>query len=267
LLDSLSVNGSDLLTLRWTWHGNLHDTKINKAGKALVDVSRIPMTSFDLDHSDPHRPVRDYCSESGLWIENVDSPLVVHHYVGTYEQWAFRLDPRGVRTRDRFDTYARLNVSQDTTISHWLGDFVADVGIERARRLLSGAGRVEALSPTTFSSVLSDEAYDYLKFSNVTPTALFVVVIANFEEVASVSRFFACFFHGWRSIDEERSTRRKGDKKPIHHDIIIIVVIGSIAFWFSNRIGSSTCGLPPRPLRPVSATATAPRRGPPFYER
>lgn len=167
LLEGLSINASELLTLRWIWHGPLHDIQVNKAGKALVDVAKIPFTSFEIEQSDPHRPVRDYCSQDGVWIKNVNSPLVVHHYVGTFQQWSFRLDPRGVRSVENFEAYSTLNVSQDNSISDWVEAFVAEMGMVRARALLTGAGRIETLLQPK-SLILSDEAYDYLKVTNVT---------------------------------------------------------------------------------------------------
>jgi hypothetical protein len=148
-LDSIHASARDFMTLRWQWHGPLPlATTPNKTpGKAIVDVSRIPYSTLDFTHmGDPHRPVRDCCDERDVWIFPVDSPLIVHHYVGRYDQWSFRNDPRKHgddgqrRTRRQFEGFLRtLNATKDDSITGWLGDFVQQMdGPEEARWLMEG---------------------------------------------------------------------------------------------------------------------------------
>ncbi|KAL3906211.1 MAG: hypothetical protein SGILL_009361 [Bacillariaceae sp.] len=152
-LASIHASRTDFMTLRWQWPGSLQTTP-NKTmpGKTIVDVSRIPYSTLDFTHiGDPHRPVREYCTKEDVWIANTDSLLVVHHYIGRFDQWSFRSDPRKQtleqrRTRQQFDQYmGTLNVTRDNSIEKgkWLSKFVRDVGGPgEAQKLLEGVGKV-----------------------------------------------------------------------------------------------------------------------------
>jgi hypothetical protein len=145
----------DFMTLRWHWHGSLDDIQLNHAGKALVDLSRIPLSAMTgVNQTDIHRPVLQYCDASNAWIRNIDSALVLHHYTGRWDQWSFRSDPRRQqpaqqqqrRTKERFESYIQASHWIDKSISvSWLEDFVSQVGIDQARMLLEGTGQVQTL--------------------------------------------------------------------------------------------------------------------------
>jgi hypothetical protein len=173
LLKSIEKNASDFVTIEFTFHGELNDHNLNKAGKALVDVSRIPSTSFVVEQTDVHRPVRDFCSEKEVWIANIDSPLVLQHYIGTFEQWSFRSDPRLSRTKDRFDFYKTIDAFSDHSIHRWLEDFVNKVGSHQAKDLLEGVGKVASRSS---SAGLSENFYSNLIQSNVSVANVTVLV-------------------------------------------------------------------------------------------
>ncbi|KAG7357844.1 hypothetical protein IV203_014431 [Nitzschia inconspicua] len=142
-LDSISMSRKDFVTLQWQWHGRIDDTTLNRAGKAIVDVSQIPFSVMDLNRTDIHRPVMDYCSAESVWNTNTESFLILHHYIGSWEQWSFRSDPRQTRTKERYDKYKTLDVEHDDSITSWLDEFVQQVGIETAKVLLEGTGRVQ----------------------------------------------------------------------------------------------------------------------------
>jgi hypothetical protein len=147
---SLGINRSDFTTLRWKWRGPLVANKLNKAGKALVDVSRVPWQSFVIEQSNVHRPITDLCTVESMWIKNQESPLIVHHYIGSYEQWMFRNDPRGIRTQAKYQHYQNdFNASLDDGMETWLEGFVKMVGHEMAKTLLQGLGQVQAINTTT----------------------------------------------------------------------------------------------------------------------
>ncbi|KAG7341045.1 hypothetical protein IV203_022996 [Nitzschia inconspicua] len=141
-LHSMSMSRKDFVTLQWQWHGRIDDTTLNRAGKAIVDVSQIPFSAMDLNRTDVHRPVMDYCSAESVWNTNIESFLILHHYIGSWEQWSFRSDPRQTRTKERYDKYKTLGVEHDDSITSWLDEFVRQVGIETAKVLLEGTGRV-----------------------------------------------------------------------------------------------------------------------------
>jgi hypothetical protein len=85
-----------------------------------------------------------------MWIKNQESPLIVHHYIGSYEQWMFRNDPRGIRTQAKYQHYQNdFNASLDDGMETWLEGFVKMVGHEMAKTLLQGLGQVQAINTTT----------------------------------------------------------------------------------------------------------------------
>jgi hypothetical protein len=141
-----STENRSLLTWDWNWHQKLHSPSANKAGKALLDLSHVSTKMMDYSKTDVHRPNKELCTEDGMWKRNVESPLVLHHYIGTFEQFTFRSDPRqGRRTADEYSGYQDVSFGMvgPWESRRWLVDFVAAVGATDAAHLLEGAGQVE----------------------------------------------------------------------------------------------------------------------------
>jgi hypothetical protein len=136
-------NGSHFLTLRWRWHHGIKNPQQNRRGKAMIDVSRVPDRDFFVENVYQHRPIRTLCYENGMFQGNRKSPFTTHHYVGTWEQWSFRDDPRSWTRRNR-DKYNQTSVvkSTDDYARSWLTDFVQKHGIKTAAALLEGVGEV-----------------------------------------------------------------------------------------------------------------------------
>lgn len=83
-------NSSDFTSLRWKKRANANIAKLNKWRKATVDVSRVGFSSLAPSLSgggDPDIPVKEHC-EKNVYIQSPDAPFVVHHYVGTYEEFS-----------------------------------------------------------------------------------------------------------------------------------------------------------------------------------
>lgn len=140
----------ELLTLTWVWHGKLISHERNKAGKAILDLSSIPSNLIRLNEVDVHRPIMNVCTTDDMWTTNPDSPLVLHHYTGSFEQFTFRNDPReGKRTLEAFKEYDDFNVGtvDPKDVYSWLLQFVENVGMEQAKILLKGVGEVERNAP------------------------------------------------------------------------------------------------------------------------
>jgi len=131
-------------TLRWKYHANLHDRKWNRNPKSIINVQRI--TEFSRQETDAHRPVRSACPQRGLYVQNKDSPLVVQHYIGTWEQYSFRKDARdGMKQRNagRFEEHQLIRAMYDDTMCDgWLSELVRLRGIDHAQYLLEGVGDV-----------------------------------------------------------------------------------------------------------------------------
>jgi hypothetical protein len=91
-------SGSNFLTLRWRHHASPGDYKHNKISKTLIDLSRVgrtqlkPVTSI-------HRPIRELCGRRRLYILPRDQVFVIHHYLGSKEQYDYRNDSRTGKER------------------------------------------------------------------------------------------------------------------------------------------------------------------------
>ena len=136
-----TIPKQQFLTLRWKYRSPFQSKHNNGMPKSMVDVSQI--ANYSRQETDAHRPVRSECPRRNLYMPNLVSPLVVNHYVGTYEQYTFRDDARaGMKQRDdeRFAWYGTIQDGVDASIAPWLGRFVQEVGLQEARRLLEGVG-------------------------------------------------------------------------------------------------------------------------------
>ena len=141
-------------------------TPINGWGKNVVDVSRAASRGHEnfqvfnivtdaLGRSrieaeaigqpkSVHRAVFKYCPCPNCY-EN-QPPLRVHHYLGSRELHLSRVD-NDARQYKKGEHYETRAVVSDVTTDHvrpWLAAFVANVGAERADKLLAGVGVVRA---------------------------------------------------------------------------------------------------------------------------
>mmetsp|Transcript_60463 Transcript_60463/g.148352 ORF Transcript_60463/g.148352 Transcript_60463/m.148352 type:complete len:535 (-) Transcript_60463:1133-2737(-) len=160
LLATLNLSSPDLMTFQWIYHGKLIDTKVNRVGKSMINLKNVPYDSFSFRNTDIHRPLLDYCTEQDVWIQNVDSPFIVRHYIGTFRQWSSRADARKSRNKERYDSFKQLDTYHDISVIGWVEEFVHAVGISKARSLLSGSGVVPQElfdSDTTNPPLLLDE--------------------------------------------------------------------------------------------------------------
>jgi len=143
LLPEIGVAPTDFMTLRWRWHAG-NDNRLNRAGKALVDLSRIPNGLLLLDNVNAHRPIKQLCTNDAMWIRIDESPLVLHHYVGTYQQWISRDDVRNKRTSILYSEMAAVNHTKDSNERAWLKYFIKAIGEKNAAMLLNDVGKVES---------------------------------------------------------------------------------------------------------------------------
>lgn len=93
-------NASHMATLRWRNHADASNYKQNKISKVIVDVGRVDwqhITTF----GSIHKPIEKYCSRSKLHIRAGEQLLLIHHYLGTKEQYTFRDDSRVGKERNQ----------------------------------------------------------------------------------------------------------------------------------------------------------------------
>ena len=86
-------------TLRWKYHAEFHDANLNKQPKVIMDVSAIPEDDKMLTEGHSfsiHRPSQVLCRNQGqMDFHAVEYfPFTVNHYLGTYERFNARDDPR-----------------------------------------------------------------------------------------------------------------------------------------------------------------------------
>ena len=109
------------------------DDPSNSWGKAIIDVSRIPYK--DLKPKSAHRPSYRHCPPADLPFAG--SPLVVHHYLGSWGRYNIRPDKR--RSRDIWESRGAMASVQNSCVNQmqlWLDVFVQKMGLKRAKYLL-----------------------------------------------------------------------------------------------------------------------------------
>jgi len=86
-------NASKFLTLRWRMHAHVNDYGTNKVSKTMIDLSRVDWDDLTIVYS-IHRPIKSICSQRRLHIRAPDQVFRISHYLGTWEQYTYRDDPR-----------------------------------------------------------------------------------------------------------------------------------------------------------------------------
>jgi hypothetical protein len=117
--------GKSLMYLPWV--RNPENAIVNKSEKQAVNAFGA------------HNMVRRLCSSRDAKFGTfVGSPLSIHHYLGTWEQYSFRSgDVRAdIRRRDKFDLEAAGCNLEDNSNRQWLKRFVEQVGEDLANDLL-----------------------------------------------------------------------------------------------------------------------------------
>ena len=85
-----ALNASQQLgTLRWRYHADPSNYHHNRISKTVLDVSRIE-DQYIQSVDSIHRPVKHYCSQRNLHIRAPEQLLLIHHYLGSWEQYSFR---------------------------------------------------------------------------------------------------------------------------------------------------------------------------------
>jgi len=159
----LNLNSTNFATLRWRKYGTKPDefqlnstkklcSKNRNAGpaKAIIDLSRLRPRDLlhETNKGNPHRPLESICTKNTELVSESYAVLIIHHYLGTKEQWMYREgDSRG--SAYRLSRYGLMEepkgVEESDAVRLWLKGFVEDVGVGEAERLLDGVGKLEPL--------------------------------------------------------------------------------------------------------------------------
>lgn len=125
----------DTLRYRYT---SAWDWEDNGLGKMIINSKYVDPP---LEVLSPHRPAHMICPPAfGTVVK--ESPFLILHYVGSWEAFSFRNDPRSalLRTFEKWEYRGNLTDIFEPTTDTWLEGFIQDVGKERAWRLLRHAG-------------------------------------------------------------------------------------------------------------------------------
>ena len=97
------INTSHFATLRWQIHAKTNNYSMNRISKTIIDLSRI--SAEELYNNFPivesiHKPLPLHCARRKLHIRSTQQIFIIHHYLGTHEQYTFRKDSRSRNERN-----------------------------------------------------------------------------------------------------------------------------------------------------------------------
>jgi Glycosyltransferase family 92 len=94
----IHFNASHFATLRWKVHANSNNYGMNRISKTMIDLGRIDEQYLYDRHpivESIHKPIPGpFCTQRKLHIRSTEQIFLIHHYLGTYEQYTFRNDAR-----------------------------------------------------------------------------------------------------------------------------------------------------------------------------
>jgi hypothetical protein len=142
---SLADAAGRLDTIRYRYQATPRERgKTDGLAKAVVDVSRLPPGVLEIaPDGSAHRPFRSDAVCRHAFPPAQVLPLVIHHYLGSWEAFSFRDDARKgtLRTREKWEARSGLrDGGRNDDAAAWLSEFAAWVGPDQAKRLLQGAG-------------------------------------------------------------------------------------------------------------------------------
>jgi hypothetical protein len=160
------LNVTEMLTYRWLQHNG----KALKSGKNVVNLRALRYQNIPRRAASVHQVLGGLCPKNAASrLHHSESFLSINHYMGTYEQYSFRVDPRDYDSKDaarvklqfqhakvksktvasRVDTWfhkGRFPPARifDNGTTFWLEGFVAEVGYDDALGLLKDVGVLSA---------------------------------------------------------------------------------------------------------------------------
>ncbi len=195
------INLLQFSTLRYFHHAQRGEFEFNHYGKVIVDLQRIKWNEISSDMYSVHRPNHKSCFPPTK--PYFDGLLRVHHYLGSWEQYSSRSDVR--RSRGRFDKFAYVDKGTDYQLQKWLQHFIDKVGIEKARKLLENAGKID---------MGSSRIMDKQEFMNVE---------IDFEDLPGNVEVFHYIYDEDGSVIDVQNSRGKSvpsKLKKIHPDVL-----------------------------------------------
>jgi len=133
------LNASNFDTLRFRYRSTPRKSH-HGVTKSLIDISQVKPEHFKLGGG-AHSGLKSICNPTRF--NNYDKmPLHIHHFVGSYEAYFFKDDPRRSAASWKALGFTRHDYGQDDELRPWIQSFVNFVGEEQAKYLLQDAGIV-----------------------------------------------------------------------------------------------------------------------------
>jgi hypothetical protein len=110
----LGINASALQTTRFRTHAKSGNYPLNRISKVLVNLKQVPWEDL-VPVESIHLPLKHWCKRRKLHIRTHQQVLVLHHYIGTWQQYSFRED---ARTGNERSAQVRIFVSLGTVVYH-----------------------------------------------------------------------------------------------------------------------------------------------------
>jgi hypothetical protein len=172
------IDTSQLQTFRYQYRGSLKHHQYRGGltiGKGMADLSRASKYDIKSHQTSPHQPLRfgGICSRKDahkVWVNEHLSPFVVNHYPASWEQLLLRTnDARGGRNATAYlqnrhaESKKNSNVREHVGIQDWLKGFIANVGVDEAKRLLKHAGQVAEARPDIDETMINQKKLPHWK--------------------------------------------------------------------------------------------------------
>jgi hypothetical protein len=157
-----SDQSAQFMTLRYRYHARYDDWKQNRISKAIVQLDRVPLSVLLNERtmlSSIHIPLPGgVCTKLGLKLPPDDSLLIIHHYVGSYEQYVYGrtndarnsdLTIANARTAEQFEAMQQQMIKpllESDSIRPWLDGFLHET-VPRMVQRMTGATS-SATTPT-----------------------------------------------------------------------------------------------------------------------
>lgn len=161
----LELDAKRFDTIRWHYHADLDDIDKNGLNKVIIDMSRISVEDIEVESKtgrgrrrnyNPHRPLFRRCNSPT--IMDHESIFRINHYLGSWDVFSFRDDPRKGTRRTSRDGWEFLSQSAtkgpNVWLRPWLRGFIDLVGSKKAVTLLKDSGL-----PRNFTSVSSSTSW------------------------------------------------------------------------------------------------------------
>jgi hypothetical protein len=145
------VDAGQYETLRWRYRTSDRDSHNNLKAKAIMDVSRVPV---NIQRFEVHRPIKSICPPATVTMRV--SPIIVHHYLGSWESYSYRDDARKGNEKNRLIWDYRSTLQDggaNDEVRPWIQGFVRLVGEDAACQLLRDVGL-----PVNYTAAASVEA-------------------------------------------------------------------------------------------------------------